>query len=675
MTRPWTATRRWFPLFAAAVLAAVLSPAPGSAATLHGQVVSGPTALRSFFVVLYATDPANPLHCAGALGMALTGSDGSFELSYTPPADADAVLYLIADRSVTPGRLPRPSRCRKFAGPVVLASVLGTAGPTPVPTDVVVNERTAVASAYALARFISGPRIVGKAPGLQNAAGMAQNLVNPATGQVGGVLGTAPNGDQTETLNSFNSLANMIAACVASPAACTTLFDLATPPRGPTPTDTLQALVDIARHPAKSTATVESLFAVSQIAPAPYQPARPSNSPPAAWTLALRFVGDDVSMDGPGNFAIDEGGSLWVTNNYTFSSDGDAVVCGSKVLLRFTPTGQYFPNSPYTGGGLSGAGYGITLDPTGNVWVGNFGFSSPACMTPPPHNSVSKFSADGTAQSPDDTGYTQGAIDWPQGTVSDQKGNIWIANCGNGIVTKYPGGDFTAALQFVADPACGTQSECARPFDIAFNHDGWAFVTLNELSSVAILRPDGTPIRPSPIGGGLFDLPLGIAADSRGNMWVANSASLRIPCPTGFLNPVGTNGSITMIQRHGQRTKGPFRGGGLTIPWGIAVDGGDNVWVSNFSDQRVSHFCGRKARNCPPGATTGSPISPDTGYAFDGLARNTAVEIDPSGNVWVTNNWKNEFDPVKNPGGYEIVVFIGLAPPIATPLIGPPRKP
>jgi streptogramin lyase len=52
----------------------------------------------------------------------------------------------------------------------------------------------------------------------------------------------------------------------------------------------------------------------------------------------------------------------------------------------------------------------------------------------------------------------------------------------------------------------------------------------------------------------------------------------------------------------------PFSGGGLTIPWGIVIDGNDTVWVANFSfpfdlanpentpppDElnRVSHFCG-----------------------------------------------------------------------------------
>ena len=75
---------------------------------------------------------------------------------------------------------------------------------------------------------------------------------------------------------------------------------------------------------------------------------------------------------------------------------------------------------------------------------------------------MSKFRSDGTPRSPRHTGYTQGGIEWPQGTVSDPDGNIWIANCGNGTVTKYPDGNPDAALSFVADPACGTQAECAR---------------------------------------------------------------------------------------------------------------------------------------------------------------------------------------------------------------------
>jgi hypothetical protein len=668
--RSWS----WSSLLVPALLAAVLSPAWAQGATLRGAVLSGPTPLASLVVALYATDPSHPHRCATALGAAPTAGDGSFEISYTAPADDDAVLYVTADGgSVRPGKLPKAGKCRRFAGPVVLASVLGTAGPALVPTDVVVDERTTVAAAYALAQFIDGPRIGGKARGLQNAAGMAQNLANATTGGVGETLATFPNGGNTETLGSFDSLANMVAACVASPAACTTLFDLAAPPRGRAPTDTLQALVDIARHPATSKAAVEGLYDLSLLPPAPYQPVRDPAVPPAAWTLALLFEGDGMTMDGPGNIAFDEAGSIWVNANYTWSPDPDAIVCGGKFLFHFTPTGEYVPGSPYTGGGIDGAGFGITLDPTGDVWVGNFGFASPGCPDKPPANSVSQFAPDGTPISPP-TGFTNGGVDWPQGTVSDREGSIWIANCGNGTATKYPGGDPTAALQFVADPACGMQAECSKPFDIALNRKGWAFVTLNASSRVAVLRPDGTPLPQSPLEG-VFDRPMGIAADSRGNMWVSNSETLRVPCPGGFLNPQSTDGSIAMIRRDARATKGPFTGGGLTIPWGIAVDGDDNVWVANFFEQRLSHFCGRNPRACPPGAETGSPISPEPGYAFDGLTRNTGVQVDRSGNVWLVNNWKNMPNPLGNPGGYQIVAFVGLAPPIATPLIGPPTRP
>jgi hypothetical protein len=661
------------PARALAILIASICTARAHGADLSGWVRNGSMPLAALDVTLYASDPAHPNRCADALGSDRTASDGSFEISYEVPSGEDSVLFLIAD-SPRRGGGNASGDCRSFGGSVVLASVLGTAA-SPIPSDAVVNGRTTVAAAYALAQFIDGSKIAGKAIGFPNAAGMAGNMADAASGEIAAVLANSPNGSDTETLGSFNSLANMVAACVASSSACKTLFDLAKPPRGPKPANTLQALVNLARYPARSTQVVTSLFALSKLPPAPYQPARPSNQPPAAWTLALRFVGDGVSMDGPGNFAIDQSGTAWVANNYTYSPDPNAIVCGSKVVLRFAPNGQYVPGSPYSGGGLDGAGFGVTVDPTGDVWVGNFGFASKFCPAQPGHDTVSHFHSDGSVASGAENGYTQG-IDWPQGTVSDRQGNIWIANCGSGVVTQYPGGDPTAARQFQPDASCTGIAECARPFDIAFNQKGWAFVTLNGRDSVAVLRPDGTPIPESPIDApGVFDKPMGIAADSQGNMWVSNSSSLQVPCPNGQSDPKSTDGSITMIRHDGKATKGPFAGGGLTIPWGLAVDGDDNVWVANFYLQRLSHFCGRNTAACPPGAKTGSPISPDGGYAFDGFTRNTGVAVDRSGNVWVANNWQNEPDPVFNPGGYEVVIFVGLAPPIATPLIGPPKKP
>ncbi|HEY7318464.1 MAG TPA: hypothetical protein VIE89_12890 [Candidatus Binatia bacterium] len=70
----------------------------------------------------------------------------------------------------------------------------------------------------------------------------------------------------------------------------------------------------------------------------------------------------------------------------------------------------------------------------------------------------------------------------------------------------------------------------------------------------------------------------------------------------------------------------------------------------------------------------GKAISPDgTGYTSDALIRNTAVAIDPSGNVWLANNWKR--GPIlNNPGGNSLAVMVGAAGPVKTPLIGTPRS-
>lgn len=625
-----------------------------------GVVQSGSSPIRFSTVTLYRAGNSRNA-AAKILGQAQTNATGSFSISFRQPADARAVLYLIAD-----GGFPVASNVARsqYTPPIRLAAILQ---PESMQAGVVINERTTVAAAYALAQFISGTNIAGSSPGLQNAAAVTANLVDAATGEVGSVLGSAPNGLETTTMMEFNSLANLLASCVdaATPAPCAKLFNLATPPGGNQPFDTLQAVVNIAHYPFLNPARLFKQSAQQSL----YTPAL--QSAPDAWTLAIVYEGNGHEFDGPGNMSIDAEGSIWITNNYEYSPSPFTCAFGGRTLLRLTPTGVDAAGAPYSGGGLYGAGFGITLDPSGKVWVSNFGFqgmdNGVDCDPNPPALNVSKFSASGLALSPP-SGFTQGNISQPQGTASDWQGNIWIANCGNDSVTEYPRGNPRRAVNF-NDVGLG------QPFGLAVDGDGNIWVANNKLGSVVGLTPKGKIIGGSAISVG--KQPLGDAVDSLGNVWVANSGVVGVPCGDfkGGLTPPSSRPSISEVVRSGKGASAAnFTGGGLSVPWAVAVDGDDNIWVSNFAGQRISEFCGAKASKCPMGYRTGDPISPRTGYTSDALSRNTGVAIDPSGNVWVANNWRT-VSIQTNPGGNGMVVFIGAAAPIKTPLIGPPQRP
>ena len=575
------------------------------------------------------------------------GSDRRGRFFLAAPRGHRGQLYVTASQGRTGGR--------RLPGTVVLAAALGrrTSG------QMVVNEATTVAAGFSLAQFAGHGRIGGAEPGLPNAMRMTRNLVNLRTGRTAAFLRTAPNGTSTQTWPTFNSLASIIGGCATGRSDCGAFLRAATDAWGHRPRTTWEAMTLIPQNPAGDPG---GIFA--QV------PARPAYRPvlhqaPADWVLALQFVGNGHEFSGPGNVAFDEHGAVWVINNAQWAKKWKNV-CPGLGLFKVDPFAPGRPVEQYTGGGINGAGFGVGFDPDNHLWIGNFGFSGKRCTTEPTSNSLSEFRLDGKPLSPP-RGYRQGPLSWPQGVVSDRDGNIWTASCGNSTLVEYPDGDPRQAT--VVGTGIG------RAFDVAVNTEGNVFVTANQGNQVWGFTPDGEAMSGSPFGdASIFSDPLGIASDRLGNTWVSNSGAIPSPCKSGegLQTPPGTHhGSIVQVGPDGTLTK--YAGAGLTIPWGIAVDGDDTIWVANFTGQRVSHLCGARVATCPTGVA-GDPISPSGGYAFDGLQRNTGVQIDPSGNVWLTNNWKKI--PLQvNPFGRGLVVYLGMAAPVRAPLIGPPHLP
>ena len=656
----------------AAILLVCGSPLKTYAERQRGFVQSGNAPLAGSIVTLYSAGNVRGAS-ATVLGSATTDRNGMFAINYSRPLNANAVLYLVADGFL-------PARATTVRKAVRLATVLGAGQP---PVIVVVNERTTVATAYAMAQFITGENIAGGSPGLPNAAATFRNLANVETGQLASLLALPPNGDQTSTMAEFNSLANLLAGCVdaSTPLPCNALFAAAQTPGGSIPANTLDAAVNIAHYPGNNAAALFQLSLVQE----QYAPALPHT--PDAWTIAIRYEGNGHELDGPGNMAIDQDGNVWSTNNYQYGQSQFKQVCGGNYAIKLTPDGNDAPGAPYYGGGLYGAGFGIALDAQGDAWLGNFGFQGisreqrhnpqkpPKCVGN--NTTVSGFEPDGRALSAN--GFNNGGILLPQGMETDRQGNLWIANCGANAVVQYPDANPYLAQSYTGLPLYS-------PFGIAVDPQNNIWVTNNAQDpsgnyTVVELGPDGKMIG-APLSGAGIKAPVDLAADSLGNIWVANSGVLPVPCAssdtTGLAASLGTpnDPSVTEISPNRDSfTLTKFTGGGLTLPWGIAIDGNDNVWVANFGRKRLSEFCGAKPETCPAGLKTGDPISPAvTGYSSDALTRNTGIAIDPSGNIWLANNW-NEVPIQTNPGGRHLVVFVGLAAPVKTPLGGPPEQP
>lgn len=576
-----------------------------------------------------------------------TDERGVFRLRVKPSPDRE--VYLVTDGG------------RRASRDLTLALGLGHDWPR----DVTVNELTTVATGYALAQFLADGTVSGTGIGLANAMSMVRNIIDPRSGRPSQFLRSAPNGEQTSTLGTLRTLGDAIASCRRD-RDCRELLDDTTTSRLGRPAGTLQAMANLASDPLLNTRSIHRLAARG--------PWGRSARVPESWVIALLFQGTGRQFRGPGNFLFDADGNVWITNNYVPARDA-RLVCAGRTVLKLDPYSERQTVHEYPGGGVDGVGFGIAQDARGRIWVSNYGFKGTKCPIDPGSNTLSLFGLDGTPLSPPG-GFTQGgiargprhgsgregdvmALSWPQGMGAGADGSVWVANCGNDSVTRYADGDPTRSENH--------SGGITKPFGLVVDDRGIAWVTSIGGDQVFAYHPDGRQVEGSPFSDRDMRRPLGIALDSGNTKWVANSVTIDLPCGQAggagladLIKNAATPPSITMITEAG-RTES-FTGGGLTIPWGLSTDGDDNVWVADFGGKRVSVFCGKDA-TCPAGMRTGDPLYRN-GIPFDGLQRNTGVQIDQAGNVWLANNWKPV--PIQSdPGGDGMVVMVGAAPPPA----------
>jgi hypothetical protein len=577
---------------------------------------------------------------------------------------------------------------------IILMVIIGTTKP---PDGWKLNELTTVAACYAGAQFISARNgsvsFAGTPFQLAIVAAMNANLVDVATGSLSSVMTSSPNGGETDICPKLLSLANLVTTWVEDPAAFDAILsELAAMPDGTQPDDTIDALACIARNPATS---IDGIYVDSQKSSA-YGPALQYK--PNDWTVVVK-VNDSGSPDnsqmfgGPGSLVFDNQGRAWIPNNVTqgggFSAPYSIVLdMSGRPATRSDGTRM----SPLTGGGIYGAGLGVAVDNQQNAWIGDFGWGGEDYW---PAGSVSVFDPNGNALSPDGNGngtggFTQGGVSRIQGTMVDDQQNVWMACYGNGKVVVYRGiltpDGYRTSIPPTSYATYQGPKSC-EPFCIAFAADGSAWATNSHTTSSGIVHltlNSSSTLESSPqidVGQTLK----GIVIDSSDYIWVAS----------------GGDDTVYVFDSEGNKV-GAYQGGGIEGPWGIALDGDDNLWVGNFGPIRpgtnfdgcLSQLAGAKATGHAFGSaltpqygyrlrTGGSPVTLHDGtplYGKDGpeckfpMMRTTGLNIDAAGNVWTCNNWKPDFDfdiglgtPGKgdgNPGGDGMLIWVGLAKPV-----------
>jgi hypothetical protein len=195
----------------------------------------------------------------------------------------------------------------------------------------------------------------------------------------------------------------------------------------------------------------------------------------------------------------------------------------------------------------------------------------------------------------------------------------------------------------------------------------------------------------------------GIALDSKGNLWAASNMSLDFPppkIPDGVSimeqfkiaaahmlevlssHPGMKTGIVNMVRPDGSQPSpdGYTADHLMSVPWGLSIDGNDDVWVGNFWGRGVVLMAGQDTNGHPAGMKAGDAIHQ---FQSGSMQMITDVAIDPAGNVWAANNW-NDVEPVvaADPisrtstwgGGSGMTIIYGVAAPVKPPLLGQVRK-
>jgi len=540
----------------------------------------------------------------------------------------------------------------------------------------------------------TGPSTCGYI-GLKNAFATVQNLVNISTGavpvpvtanlytlsrtpssQAAGL--TVGNDSYTPSIR-VNTLADALAACVNTTGGvagdgsnCGLLFTALTPvsPSGATtvaPTDTLQAILNLAQYPQLSSSAAGTLITLANNNP-PFAIPAPLNAKPNDWTLALGFTAGGFTTAKPGAYAgdstyatglaIDQQGNLWAASLADQASNGFVAGFNNQGVPLSTNTTttawggfQTNANGPYGN---------PAIDLNGNIYFGNENTDVLAAITPS-GAALSSFGGGAVTIDP--------AIGIPLGVALDPSSNVYVegydSTIANGEIVKYS----------------STGAETAGP--VGSSNSTWTQGTA-QAGGIALDNNDNVWVA-SLSGDYEYSTSLALThlfsgSDNYGQLSINSSGDV-FGCATAAIYEDEPPASFVEIS-----LSTGCNAGNQFAP--NAFDGAGNLWepaLQQGAALTIGHVNEVLSANVSGLGTPGKNIAPASGYQginatpgpntptnepniklISGNAGGTqniaGTVVDPSGNLWILNGYS-----LSGVANDQLIEFVGLAAPTVTP--------